>query len=531
MFSRVSRTRIAGALILFSGLVFQSPASAASAQIKAVRYWQSPESTRVVFDLSGPVRYALSQNGQNLSLELPDAGTALSVASVPVTSDLISKVRTETVGGGLRVVLELKRPARPKAFVLKPYQQYGDRLVVDLYDAAQTSAPASHPAPAAPATGQRDIVIAIDAGHGGDDPGAIGPKGSQEKDVTLAIAKRLAEGFNQRKGMKAVLVRTGDYFIPLARRPELAREKKADMFISVHADGFNDKRARGSSVWTLSGRRARSEMGRWLENSENASDLIGGTEAVSLDDKDKVLAEVLLDLSMTHSMSASYDVGKDVLKRLGKFSPLHKREVQQASFKVLTSPDIPSILVETAFISNPTEEKLLKSPAHQDKLVEAIVAGVHGYMLRRPPPGAEYALKGGMPEAPALASAPQVAVAPAPPVAQATALPLSGQAVTQAVEPPRQPLVASPPPAKPARPLYLNTIASSLEYAKRKAGAVPAKPAAASAKTVAARHKVRTGESLSLIAARYKVSLAELRNENRIAGDVVRIGQVLVIPN
>lgn len=557
-FSRVQGARtLVSVIAVLAGLVFQAPADAAPAQIKSVRYWQSPESTRVVFDLSGPVKYSLNQSGNQIVLDLPDAATALKVDSVPITSDLISKVRTETVGSGLRVTLDLKHPARPKHFTLKPYQQYGDRLVVDLYDAANEPPP---PPPALAPGGHRDIVIAIDAGHGGDDPGASGPHGTQEKDVTLAIAKRLAEAFNKEQGMKAVLTRKGDYFIPLMRRPELARQMRADLFISIHADGFTDPRARGSSVWTLSPRGAKSTMGRWLENSENASDLMGGTETVSLGDKEKVLAEVLLDLSMTHSMSASYDVGKAVLKRIGEFSPLHKREVQQAAFIVLKSPDIPSILVETAFISNPKEEKLLSSRAHQDKLIDAIVDGVHGYMLHHPPPGAEYALKGApqpsimpvsYPPAPEtqVASTATVAEAPAQSKAQpvaadsgpSTATPVqasSDKPETVAVTAPttmpvKGPTTTSP---KPARPLYLNTIPSSLAYAKRVMGVdkgddgkVPAtKPAPA--KMAPTRHKVKSGESLSLIAARYKVSLADLREENDLRGDKVLVGQVLTIP-
>lgn len=544
----LSARAVASALILLAGLGFQAPAGAVAAknaQIKAVRYWQSPESTRVVFDLSGAVTYTLSQDGQRIVLELPNVSTALKVDAVPVTSDLISRVRTESLGLGIRIVLELKRPARPKHFVLKPYQQYGDRLVVDLYDAAE-AAPA--PAVSLPSqAGSRDIIIAIDAGHGGDDPGAIGPGGTQEKQVTLAIAKRLAAAFNAQKGMNAVLTRTGDYFIPLARRPEIAREKKADLFISVHADGFSDHRARGASVWTLSSRRARGEMGRWLEDTENASDLIGGTESVSLGDKDRVLAEVLLDLSMTHSMSASYDVGKDVLKRIGSFAHLHKQQVQQASLKVLTSPDMPSILVETAFISNPNEEKLLTARAHQDKLIDAVVSGVRSYMLRRPPPGAEYTLKGGGPK-PVVT---EVTLPPAEPVAtQGSVLPVSNPPAaadgvkvggTPAATKPAvaattgKPATTKPAVTKPSRPLYLNTIASSLEYAKRAkekdSRPVAANKSASKPAPSAIRHKVKSGESLSGIAAHYKVSMNELRSSNRLDGDKVLIGQVLTIPN
>lgn len=533
------------ALALLTGQVFLSPALAATAQIKAVRYWQSPESTRVVFDLSAPVKYTLSQQGNNIVLELPRSGTALKVDEVPITSDLITKVSTDTEGDTLRITLALKQAARPKHFTLKPFKQYGNRLVVDLYEAVgseavRTEAPVSIAKP-----GTRDIVIAIDAGHGGDDPGAIGPGGTYEKTITLAIAKRMADAFNARKGMKAVLIRTGDYFIPLARRPEIARQKKADLFVSVHADGFHDKRARGASIWTLSNRRAKGEMGRWLENSENASDLIGGVESVSLGDKDKVLAEVLLDLSMTHSMTASYDVGKAVLKQIGSFAHLHKRDVQQASLKVLTSPDIPSILVETAFISNPNEEKLLSARAHQDKLIDAVVNGVHGYMKRRPPPGAEYALSGTPEQGPSIAQtsyAPDaIAATDAPPVIKRPSPRQSAAVNSVSAAAPSNPaaqkmahtVAENKPvkPVKPPRPLYLNTIASSLEYAKRRAAKEQRAPATPKVVPPSTRHKVQIGDSLSRIASLYKVSMNELRSYNELKSDQVNVGQVLAIPN
>jgi len=232
--------------------------------------------------------------------------------------------------------------------------------------------------------GERDVVIAIDAGHGGDDPGALGRHGTREKDVTLAIARKLAQVIDAEPGMKAVLVRKGDYYVGLRQRMGIARQNKADLFVSIHADAFRDPRVRGASVYTLSRRGASSEAARWLAESENASDLIGG---VSLEDKDDVLASVLLDLSQTAAMEASADVAQRVFRQLRRFGPVHSNRVQQAGFMVLKSPDIPSILVETAFISNASEEQHLNNPAHQAELAQAIMSGIREYFQVSPPPG------------------------------------------------------------------------------------------------------------------------------------------------
>src|SRR5690606_11788467 len=305
----------------------------------------------------------------------------------------------------LRLVLDLSAMVTPKSFTLAPNQQYGHRLVVDLFDqehagnaAPQTpqvtqppagtavppkvdSAPSTAPAKLPPvASGQRDIVIAIDAGHGGEDPGALGPgKKLYEKHVTLAIAKELQRQINAEKGFRGELVRTGDYFIPLRKRTEIARKKGADLFVSIHADAAPNSRAFGASVYALSERGATSETARWLADTENQSDLIGGAGNVSLDDKDRMLAGVLLDLSMTASLSSSLNVGQQVLSNMGRITPLHKRRVEQAGFMVLKSPDIPSILVETGFISNPNEANKLSTAAHQQALARSITAGVRDF--------------------------------------------------------------------------------------------------------------------------------------------------------
>jgi N-acetylmuramoyl-L-alanine amidase len=274
---------------------------------------------------------------------------------------------------------------------LKPNKKYGYRLVVDLYDKGDArkalKETIKRAAPRNPGK-LRDLIIAIDAGHGGEDPGTIGRKGTREKDVVLAIAKELSRQIKNEPGMRPVMVRRGDYYVGLRRRMKIARESRADLFVSIHADSFKDPRVRGSSVYVLSRNGASSEAARWLAEQENAADLVGG---VSLDDKDDLLASVLLDLSQTATLSASTDVGTNVLKQLGTYGKTHKRRVQRAGFMVLKSPDIPSILVETAFLSNPSEEKRLRNRGQQRKLARAMVTGVRGYFRYNAPPGTRLA--------------------------------------------------------------------------------------------------------------------------------------------
>ncbi|MCG3144099.1 MAG: N-acetylmuramoyl-L-alanine amidase AmiC [Gammaproteobacteria bacterium] len=246
------------------------------------------------------------------------------------------------------------------------------------------SPPAKPPAPASGTGRGRDVIVAVDAGHGGEDPGATGRKGTREKDVTLAIARRLAEEINRVEGMRAVLTRDGDYFIPLRKRIEKARGHRADMFVSVHADAYKNPEVAGSSVYVLSQRGASSEAARWLADRENSSDYIGG---VTWDDKDSVLKSVLLDLSQTASMEASTDVAEEVLDRLDGIGNVRKPQVQHAGFVVLKSPDIPSILVETAYLTNAAEERKLRTASHQKQLAGAIAGGIHRYFETTPPPG------------------------------------------------------------------------------------------------------------------------------------------------
>jgi N-acetylmuramoyl-L-alanine amidase len=285
----------------------------------------------------------------------------------------------------LRIVLDLKQGVQPRSFTLKPNEQYGHRLVVDLYNKTETASKTVVKKTVADKNTQlRNLVIAIDAGHGGEDPGAIGRHGTREKDVVFSIARRLADLIEKEPGMRAVLIREGDYYIGLRQRIDRARELNADLFISIHADGFRDQRASGSSVFVLSNRGATSEMARWVAEKENLSDLAGG---VSLDDKDGLLAEVLLDLSQTATIEASLEVADNLLGELKGIGKTHKSTVQQAGFVVLKSPDIPSILVETAFISNPQEEKKLRSQQHQQVLARAMLRGIQDYFGKYPPPG------------------------------------------------------------------------------------------------------------------------------------------------
>ena len=300
---------------------------------------------------------------------------------------LLAGVRSAPRNGrDLRVVFDLKQPVRPKTFLLKPSGSYGYRLVIDLRP--REAAPVA-PAPASTASGDappalRDVIVAIDAGHGGDDPGAIGPGGTREKEVVLQIARHLEQLIKLERGMRPVMLRDGDYYLGLRRRMELARDHRADIFVSIHADAFRDPRVRGTSVYVLSRNGASSEAARWLAEQENAADLVGG---VSLDDKDELLASVLLDLSQTATLSASTEVGSRVLSALRGVAHTHKRRVERAGFMVLKSPDIPSILVETAFISNPDEERRLRDPAHQRVLAGAILEGIRTYFQRNAPPG------------------------------------------------------------------------------------------------------------------------------------------------
>lgn len=381
---------LAGCLGLLA-IAFGSQA-APPAAIKDVRLWAGPDGTRLVFDLSAPVEHTVLtlDNPNRVVVDIP-AATIDSARVLPEGQGFVKQLRAAAQpNGDLRIVVDLSGPAQPKSFSVGPQQSYGHRLVLDLAPTLAptkgASAPAGPPSvvkAAADAHG-RDIVVAIDAGHGGVDPGSIGKRGTYEKHVTLAIARRLKERIDREPGMRAILTRDNDQFVEHRERIARARRQQADMFVSVHADAFHNRSVAGSSVYVLSARGASDESARWLADRENAADLIGG---VKLDDKDSVLASVLLDLSQGASMSASVDAADKVMHELYKIGNITSRGVKHAGFLVLKSPDIPSLLVETAFISNPTEEARLLDSRHQQRLAEAIHQGVRAYFYANPPPG------------------------------------------------------------------------------------------------------------------------------------------------
>jgi N-acetylmuramoyl-L-alanine amidase len=366
-----------------------------ASELTATRLWPSPEYTRITlestqpiahkyFQLSGPDRLVVDLEGVAPGARLDELQKQLS-AGDPYVAAIRSGLNRP---GVTRLVIELKTAIKPSVFQLQPLGEYGHRLVLDLYPQQELDAlallalgkPVSEPAAAVPQYA-RLITVAIDAGHGGEDPGAIGASGTHEKDVTLAVARKLKQKLDGVENMRGVLIRDGDYFIPLAKRVNRARAVKADLFVSIHADAFIRPQARGSSVFALSENGASSVAARWLAKKENEADLVGG---VNIDVKDPFLKRTLLDLSQTATINDSLKLGRSVLKEIGGVNTLHKPHVEQAGFAVLKAPDIPSILIETAFISNPEEEKRLKDDAYQEKLVNAIVTGIRDYFEQNP---------------------------------------------------------------------------------------------------------------------------------------------------
>ena len=435
---RPGARRAGRALLLLLALL---GAGAGATDVEQMRLHAAPDHVRLVLDLSGPVawRHLVLEDPDRVVLDLDGAALAFDPGRVDLDGTGIRAIRTGRRGGaGLRVVFDLERALEPRPFDLDPVPPYGHRLVLDLFDPQ-----GRRPAPVRAPEARRDVVVAIDAGHGGEDPGALGPGGLREKDVVLAIAERVDALFDATPGMRGELIRTGDYYVPLRRRTQLARERRADMFVSVHADAFRSPGPRGASVYALSRSGATSEMARWLAESENQSDLIGGVG--NLAERDPLLAEVLLDISMDGVMRLSLDAGERVLARLGETKRVHSRELHQAGFVVLKSPDIPSILVETGFISNPREARELASPEHQARVARAIHEGVRAHLEDQPPPGTLLAWLAQHPEA-------------------------------------------------------------------------------------QRRYAVEKGDTLSGIAQRFGVRTARLKRANDLASDVIRVGQILVIP-
>ena len=414
-------------------LFFSEAEIAWGAKILGVRIWPAEDYTRITLEsdkalpitqqlLTNPDRLVVDVQGMELNSTLKDL-----VAKVKPNDPYVSQIRVGQFQPGMvRLVFDLKEPVKPQLFTLDPIAEYQYRMVLDLYPATppdplmelvkssarkesalekaneeidliaqfatkkEKDAPRAPVAqaipdvkqPAAPAKHKRLITIAIDAGHGGEDPGAIGAMGSKEKHVVLSIAKRLRDKIDNDAYMRPFLTRDGDYFVPLHTRVQKARRVEADLFVSIHADAFIEPRAKGASVFALSQMGASSTTARWMANKENASDLIGG---INIKTQDKQLANLLLDMSTTAQIKDSLQVGTSILKQISGFAPLHKPKVEQASFAVLKAPDIPSILVETAFISNPQEEARLNDDAYQDRIAEAILRGIRDYFSKNPP--------------------------------------------------------------------------------------------------------------------------------------------------
>ena len=359
-----------------------------SAEVRDVRLWRAPDHTRVVLDLSSPIKHSILEldNPRRLVLDVNDAALIAALTDLPLDGTPISRVRSGIrEGKDLRLVFDLSAKVRPKSFELPANDRVGPRLVLDLFDTDKIEPEETTVVKSVDElSGRRDIIVAIDAGHGGEDPGALGPNKLREKNVVLSIAKKLEARLAAAPGFKPVMIRKGDYYVSLRGRRDLARKYQADLFVSIHADAFTKAQANGASVYALSTRGATSTAAKYLADRENAADLVGG---VRLADKDDVLAGVLTDLSMTATLDTSLSLGAEVLGEVGDVARLHKKNVEQAGFAVLKSPDIPSILVETGFISNPGESKKLATSSYQDKMARAIHLGLERWFKSHPPPG------------------------------------------------------------------------------------------------------------------------------------------------
>lgn len=411
----------------------------ANNSIKGVRVWPAPENTRIVFDLAAKPQYSYFtlKSPQRLVIDFKNSKNLADLAHSAKKDHRVKRIRTSIAKNkqNIRLVLELANDYKLSLFALAPAGQYGHRLVIDIYDKNKPVKIVAHSL-----NSKRDIVIGIDAGHGGEDPGSIGARGSYEKRVTLAIAKKLQMLINKEKGLTAVMTRSGDYYVNLNRRTAIARKKRVDFLVSIHADAFRTPQPNGSSVWLVSNKRVETEMAKWLINREKNAELLGGGGVTIKQTNDNNLAFTLADLSKEHSLEVSRLMANSVIKQLRKITKMHKKSPQHASFSVLKASDIPSILVETGFISNYQEEKNLNSRNHQQKLANAIFTGVKGYFLDHPPRGTYYA---------------------------------------------------------------------SIGYKK---------------------HKVSSGESLSILAQRYNVSVTKIKSLNNLSSSTVRIGQTLKIP-
>ncbi|AIB44777.1 N-acetylmuramoyl-L-alanine amidase [Pseudomonas sp. Env-44] len=379
-------------LLLVSPL-FALPLGAHATQIRNARLWRSDDKLRLVFDLSGPVQYKTFSltSPDRLIIDLSGAGLSGDFSQLALKNSGITSIRSGHFGqSDTRIVLDLVEPMQLNSFVLPPQEGQGHRLVLDLTNATRAprqiaAEPAPLVAPVDKAHPKRDIIVVVDPGHGGKDPGAIGSKGQREKDVVLSIAQLLAKRLKREKGFDVKLVRNDDFFVPLRKRVDIARQHKADMFISVHADAAPRLTASGASVYALSEGGATSATARFMAQRENGADLLGATTLLNLKDKDPMLAGVILDMSMNATIASSLQLGSSVLGSLQNITSLHQKRVEQAGFAVLKSPDVPSILVETGFISNPRDAQRLVTARHQQAVADGLFEGLKRYFQKNPP--------------------------------------------------------------------------------------------------------------------------------------------------
>ena len=512
-----SRNKFYSSVLALLSLSILLPTLANAANIQSVRLWRAPDNTRLVFDLSGPVEHKLvnlpgeKKRAQRIVITLLNSQFNADSGKINLTNTPLSSFSVEKNATELKLVIDLSSRVKPKSFLLPANSQYGDRLVLDLFDEDSVSEtkmvkPASN--------GMRDVIIAVDPGHGGEDPGAKGSGGIYEKNITLAIAKELIALINDTPGYSAFLTRSSDYFVSLRGRTQIARNKGADLFVSIHADAFKDPSAQGAGVFALSQRGATSETARWLAQSENDADLVGG---VNLGDKDPVLQSVLLDLSMTATVATSLDMGENVMSQMKKFTRMHRGFVEQAGFVVLKNPDIPSLLIETGFITNPQEAKNLSSPKFRSTMAKGIFTGIDSHFRAKPPMDTALAAARG------------------------------GKVSTTMDKVVR----------KPERTIDNKTINNKITNNKNNDGeaddlekllagkaaekSVPVKttPAKTTQKNPvpvkkvtekSLRYVVKKGDTLSSIASRNRISMTALREYNKLQDSQVRIGQTIQIP-